>query len=102
MTTGRRRRDAVAAGLVGTAAMTASLALEGRVRPHRDGPVDYDASGHVVVAAGKVTGWKPRSRAGRRVLFNLVHWGYGSVVAIEYEQFRRLLGGSDVRAGTAF
>ncbi|HEV7206078.1 MAG TPA: hypothetical protein VGN18_15840 [Jatrophihabitans sp.] len=102
MTSARRRRDAVVGGLVGTAVMTASLALESRLRPHGDGPVDYDASDHVVIAAAKVTRWNPRTPAGRRVLFNLVHWGYGSVVAVEYEQFRRALGGSDAAASAAF
>lgn len=81
--------------------MTASLALETRLRPHSDGPVDYDASDHVVTAASKVVRWNPRTVAGRRVLFNLVHWGYGSVVAVEYEQFRRR-SGSDAAASVAF
>lgn len=71
--------------------MTASLAIQSRLRPGHDGPVDYDASDHVVVAAAKVVRWDPSTDRGRRVLFNLVHWGYGSVVALEYERLRRLL-----------
>jgi hypothetical protein len=97
----RRRLDALAGGVAGTAMMTASLARQARRNPHHDGPLDYDASDHVVIAASKVVRWNPRTPAGRRVLFNLVHWGYGSAVALEYERFRRLLG-SDTAAAAAF
>ena len=45
------------------------------------GPVDFDASNHVVTAATAVLRRTPRTRAGRSALFLLVHWGYGSAVA---------------------
>ena len=81
----RRRAEAVAGGVVGTAAMTASIAVQKRLRPDTE-MLDYDASDHVVVAAAKVVRWDPQTPAGRRVLFNVVHWGYGSSVALEYER----------------
>ncbi|MGI8680375.1 MAG: hypothetical protein ACR2LX_17140 [Jatrophihabitans sp.] len=98
----RRRAEAVAGGAVGTAMMTLSLAVQSKLRPDVDGPIDYDASDHVVVAASKVVHWNPRSPAGRRVLFNVVHWGYGSVVALEYERFRRLLDNEPAAAAAFF
>lgn len=88
-------------GAVGTAVMTLSIAVQTRLRPDLDGPIDYDASDHVVIAASKILRWDPATPAGRRLLFNLVHWGYGSLVALEYERFRRLLG-SEPRAAAAF
>ncbi len=97
----RRRAEAVAGGAVGTAAMTLSLAVQSKIRKESDGPVDYDASDHVVIAASKVVRWNPSSDAGRRVLFNIVHWGYGSAVALEYERLRRVLG-SEPAAAAAF
>jgi uncharacterized membrane protein YagU involved in acid resistance len=81
--------------------MTISIAAQTRLRPDVDGPIDYDASDHVVVAAAKVLRWDPSTPAGRKLLFNLVHWGYGSLVALEYERFRRVFG-SDAKAAVAF
>jgi hypothetical protein len=82
-----------AGGLAGTAVMTAAIAAETALRPDSDGPVDYDATDHVVLAASKVLGRPPpRSKRGRRHMFNAVHWGYGSAVALAYEPLRRRLG----------
>src|SRR3978361_378609 len=74
----------VAAGLAGTAVMTGTLALETAARRASTGPVDPDASGHVVTAASTVIGYAPRTPAGRNALFLLVHWGYGSAVGAAY------------------
>lgn len=77
-------------GLAGTAAMTLALEAETKLRPGAEGPVDYDASDHVVIAACNVVRRRvPRSPAGRRKIFNLVHWGYGSAVALAFEGTRR-------------
>lgn len=78
----------VACGLVGTSVMTATLKLEQRARRRSRGPVDYDASGHVITAASTVLRFEPRSPAGRTALFLLVHWGYGSAVAGVYPALR--------------
>jgi hypothetical protein len=66
------------AGLAGTAAMTAALRTEQRVRAHGRSIIDYDASGHVTTAAARVLHLEPRTPGQRRALFLLVHWGYGS------------------------
>ena len=67
--------------------------------------LDYDQSDHVVVAAStvlqRVIGWAPRSPDARRVLFWMVHWGYGSVVGAAHAELRHRLGGEPA-AGTAF
>ncbi len=49
----------LASGLLGTTAMTLSMWAERRARPHLSGPVDYDASPHVVTAASTVLHWTP-------------------------------------------
>lgn len=59
--------------------------------PGTRGPVDYDASDHVITAASTVLGFEPRSLAGRTALFLLVHWGYGSAVAGVYPTLRSRL-----------
>lgn len=82
----------VAEGVAGTAAMTATLALEKAARRHAAGPVDYDASSHVVTAASAVLHHRPQTPRGRTALFLLVHWGYGSAVAGPYPALRRRLG----------
>lgn len=88
-------------GLAGTAVMTAAIAAETALRPSSDGPVDYDASDHVVQAASAVLRRPPpRSERGRRRLFNVVHWGYGSAVGLAYEPLRRRAG--DGRAAAMF
>ena len=89
-------------GLAGTAVMTAAIAAETALRPDSDGPVDYDASDHVVQAAATVLRRpQPRTARGRRRLFNVVHWGYGSAVALAYVPLRRRVD-SDLGAGVAF
>jgi hypothetical protein len=79
------------AGLAGTTAMTATLSAEQRLRRNAAGPVDYDASPHVVTAAATVLRWQPRTDRQRRALFLVVHWGYGSAVGAEYQLLCRLL-----------
>ncbi len=99
-----RRRTwpaAVTGGVAGTAAMTATLAVHTRFWPGLDGLIDYDATDHVTTAASKVIRWTPRTPAQQRTLFEMVHWGYGSAVAIQYDELRRLLG-SERRATVVF
>lgn len=88
----------VLSGLAGTTVMTGTLKLEQGLRGNSRGPVDYDASDHVVTAAATVLRHTPRTHAGRTALFLLVHWGYGSAVAGLYPALRARLGG---RAGFA-
>jgi hypothetical protein len=88
----REAARGVLGGTAGTAAMSVAALLRRRhyarrhgVAPEEAGVVlDYDDSDHVVVAASTVLqhviGWAPRSPRGRRTLFRLVHWGYGSAV----------------------
>jgi uncharacterized membrane protein YagU involved in acid resistance len=80
------------AGLIGTCAMTAGLAVEKHLRRNAPAPIDYDASDEVVTAASSVTDliahWTPATDAQRRGLFLVVHWGYGSVVGSIYPLLR--------------
>ncbi|HEY2226105.1 hypothetical protein [Actinomycetospora sp.] len=66
--------------------------------------LDYDDSDHVVVAASavlrRVSGWAPRGPRGRRALFWLVHWGYGSAVGAAHAELRHRLG--EPAAGPVF
>ena len=81
--------------------MTASLAVHAKFWPGHDGLIDYDASEHVTIAASKLLRKKPRTAGQRRLLFNVVHWGYGSAVAVEYDGLRRRLG-SEPEAALVF
>ena len=81
----------VVAGLAGTTVMTCTLKLESAARHNSSGPVDYDASGHVVTAAARVLHHRPRTGPGRTALFLLVHWGYGSAVGAGYPVLRARL-----------
>ena len=86
-TTRRRLGDAargLVGGLVGTSVMTATLKLEQLLVGDQRGPVDYDASDHVVTAAATVLHRRPKTVAGNKALFLLVHWGYGSAVGVGY------------------
>jgi hypothetical protein len=81
---------ALAGGLAGTTAMTVTLIAESRLRHDARSAVDYDASGHVVTAACRLVGRKPpASERAQKQVFNLVHWGYGSAVAVSYELLLR-------------
>jgi len=91
----------LAAGLAGTAAMTAGLKLEQALRQHADGPVDYDASQHVVTAAATLLRDNPRSPLARKGLYWLVHWGYGSAVGIGFTLLRRVNRGGEDRRDVA-
>jgi hypothetical protein len=77
------------AGFVGTAAMTLTMWLEKHSRRRLRGPVDYDASAHVVAAASNLLRITPRQAWQRRGLFLAVHWGYGSLVGVLYREIRR-------------
>lgn len=81
--------------------MTATLAVHARFWPGLDGLIDYDSTEHVTIAASKIIRWTPRTDRQQRILFDIVHWGYGSAVALQYEALRRRLG-SDRRAAVAF
>jgi hypothetical protein len=82
--------------------MSLALAAETALRPASEGPVDYDASEHVVIAAANAFGRRPpRSARGRRRVFAIVHWGYGSAVALAYEPLRRGLR-SETEAAVVF
>jgi len=83
--------DGTMAGLLGTAAMSVALLVEIRCTENGSKVVDYDASDHVVVAASKVLRYSPRSRLGRAALFQIVHWGYGSLVGIGRVRLGRAL-----------
>ncbi|WP_285586751.1 hypothetical protein [Actinomycetospora sp. NBRC 106378] len=100
------------AGAAGTAAMTATGRAYREVYARRRGKhpseiteiLDYDDSDHVVVAASTllrtVSGRAPESAGGRRALFWLVHWGYGSAVGAAHAELRHRLG--EPTAGVAF
>ena len=88
------------AGTAGTAAMTATTAVQKRVRQRREVPVDYDATEHVVDAAATVVHHHPRTDEGAQALFLLTHWGYGSAMAIGHRLLVRRLGRP--RAAVAF
>ena len=94
--------SALLGGVAGTTAMSAALAAETLLRPNSDGPVDYDASEHVVIAACRAVGRRPpRSERAKRRIFTAVHWGYGSAVALAYEPLRRGTN-NDAVAGVVF
>ena len=72
----------VIAGTAGTAALTASYAIERRMRPGRKGPLDYDDSlvpGQIVASVmhlGHVSGREDRE------LGTILRWGYGSAFGL--------------------
>jgi hypothetical protein len=72
----------VLAGTAGTAALTASYAIERRLRPRRKGPLDYDDSlvpGQIVASVmhlGQVSGREDRE------LGTILRWGYGSAFGL--------------------
>lgn len=89
-----------ASGTAGTAAMTLTTWLQGRVRADRDIPVDYDATSHVVTAASRVLRVEPDSDRAATALFVAAHWGYGSGMALGHRLLRRRL--SPPRAAATF
>ncbi|MEJ2888160.1 hypothetical protein [Actinomycetospora aeridis] len=103
----------VLGGAVGTGAMALAAHRRRRrftrrhgVTPDEAGVVlDYDDSDHVVIAASTllrhVVGWEPRSREGRRALFWVVHWGYGSAVGAAHVALQHPLP-REPAAGLAF
>ncbi len=80
-----------AGGLAGTAAMTATYALERRLRRSHGGPLDYDDSAtpaHAAMVVLRLHRLGPRQE---RELGDLVHWGYGSAMGIPREVLGRYL-----------
>ncbi len=61
----------LAAGVVGTAAMTISSTIEAKLRKREGSTAPADA-------AAKVLGLEPTDDAGKARFSNLVHWAYGS------------------------
>ncbi|CAN5589376.1 hypothetical protein BH18ACT1_BH18ACT1_11620 [soil metagenome] len=61
----------LAAGLVGTAAMTISSTIEAKLRQR-------ESSDAPAQAASKVLGLEPKDDAAKARFSNLVHWGYGT------------------------
>lgn len=61
----------LAAGLVGTAAMTVSSTVEAKLR-------DRGSSDAPAQAAAKVLGVEPKGDAEKARFGNMVHWGYGT------------------------
>jgi hypothetical protein len=76
----------LAAGLVGTAAMTVSSTLEARIRGRAPSSTPADA-------ASKVLGVAPVDEQGEQRFNQLVHWGYGT----GWGAVRGLLGGLGLR-----
>ncbi|SRR5579885_635579 len=60
------------AGLIGTAAITASTMIEARIRGRGQSSAPADA-------AGKVLGVQPRGEEEKVRFSNAVHWGYGTM-----------------------
>lgn len=60
------------AGMVGTAAMTASSALEAKLRDREGSTVPLDA-------ASKVLGFQPVGEKEKARLSTMVHWAYGTL-----------------------
>ena len=85
-------RRGVAAGFVGTAAMTASYGVERRLRHSHGGPLDYDDSTVPSHAAMVVLGIRHLDEHHQRQLGFLVHWGYGSLMGTVRVPLGRRLG----------
>lgn len=81
----------VLAGTAGTAALAGSYAIERRLRPRRQGPLDYDDSivpGQIVASVmhlGHVTGREDRE------LGTILRWGYGSAFGLWHGLLREAL-----------
>ena len=63
----------LAAGMLGTAAMTVSSSLEAKLR-------DRGSSTTPAQAAGEVLGVEPRDEQGEQRFNQLAHWGYGTAL----------------------
>lgn len=78
------------AGVVGTAAMTASSSIEAKLRHREPSSAPSDA-------AGKVLGVQPRNPAGKARFSTIVHWTYGT----SWGAARGLLEAAGVQGGKA-
>lgn len=98
MTAVRTAARAVAAGVAGTAVMTATMRLEAALRKTRTLPVNYDASGHVVTAASTVLHHQPSNDRQRTAMYLGAHWGYGTGLALGYPVLRAVAPGRGAAA----
>ncbi len=78
------------AGFVGIAAMTSSMWPERHARRRLRGPIDYDASTHVVTLASNLLRISSANEWQRRGLFLAVPEGCRSLVGLGYVGLRRL------------
>jgi len=81
----------VVAGTAGTAALAASYAIEHRLRPSVEGPMDYDDSlvpGEIVANVLHLGAVSARTDA---ELGTALRWGYGSVFGLWHGILRRRL-----------
>jgi hypothetical protein len=78
------------AGLIGTAAITASTMIEMKIRGRKQSSAPADA-------AGKVLGVQPKGEEEKTRFSNLVHWGYGAMWGIA----RGLLGATSLNSPAA-
>lgn len=79
------------AGAAGTATMTLAYAMEHRLRPRVQGPVDYDDSlvpGTIVANVLHLPSVTAREEA---ELGTLLRWGYGSAFGMFHGALRRVL-----------
>lgn len=65
----------LAAGLIGTAAMTASSTIESKIRKRPPSTVPSDVG-------GRILGVRPRSPEDKERFSNLIHWQYGSSLGL--------------------
>jgi hypothetical protein len=81
----------IVAGTAGTAAMTLAYALEHRVRPRVEGPLDYDdglVPGAIVASVMHLGAVSERTDA---ELGTALRWGYGSAFGLWHGILRRRL-----------
>jgi hypothetical protein len=92
---------ALVTGVAGTGAMTVAGTVHAAALGRAPGFVDdhdvldildYDSSAYVPLAAATLLRLPPLSSRQRRLLFHIVHWGYGSVVGSCYTPLARRLG----------
>lgn len=82
----------VLAGAAGTAAMTLAYAIERRMRPGVEGPLDYDDSlvpGEIVAGVMHLSNVTDREE---HELALALRWGYGSAFGLWHGLLRRKLG----------
>lgn len=81
----------VLAGAAGTAAMAFAYRAERRLRPSKEGPLDYDDSlvpGQIVASVLHLPSVTARQE---HELGSMLRWGYGSAFGIMHDRLRRFL-----------